>query len=204
MNKTVTPEKVRELIDIAVGAFTVHDDSISNMDNAVMHVMGWLEQNPIEPVVVGLSAEHIDCLVDFIETGEFDPDASISLKIIIAEWLKTQKFAHDEQYHVSWGEVSGNADFVVHKMEVYDTEGNVLQCVNLNTQYQPKPTQHVEVGQVWKDPDPKHEQYVTIIALGKRESGDTVCYQYNESQTIEIRRLGDHSDFLAKFERVSE
>jgi hypothetical protein len=144
MNKTVTPEKVRELIDIAVGAFTVHDDSISNMDNAVIHVMGWLEQNPIEPLVVGLSDAQIDGLVDFIETGEFKPE--VNLKTIIEEWLKTKTFAHDEQYHVNWDEVCGDADFVIHKKEVYDTEGNLLQCVNLNTTFKPKPTPHVEAN----------------------------------------------------------
>lgn len=44
----------------------------------------------------------------------------------------------DEQHHVDWEDVSGNADFIVHKMEMYNTDGKLVQCVNLKTQYRPK------------------------------------------------------------------
>jgi len=66
---------------------------------------------------------------------------------LLSEWFKTQTFAQPKQHHVNWGEVSGKADFVIHKMEVYDTEGNLLQCVNLKTQYRPKDAVALATGE---------------------------------------------------------
>ena len=48
MSKVFTPEKVRDLVDIAVGSYIAHDDSISGIDNAITHLTEWLEQNQPE------------------------------------------------------------------------------------------------------------------------------------------------------------
>lgn len=113
-------------------------------------------------------------------------------------------FAHDEQYRVNWGEVSGNADFAVYKMEMYNTDGKLVQCINLNTQYRPKPTPHVEVGQVWKRLNTESDFLISIIG-GLFKTGD----DWEESVTYQAKASGDYytramSDFVEKFVRVSD
>jgi hypothetical protein len=73
-------------------------------NEAIMSILitEWFEQNPIEPVVVGMS-------------------------------------------DVNWEGVSGNADFAVFKMEMYSTDGELVQCINIKTQYRQKSTPQVEV-----------------------------------------------------------
>ena len=74
---------------------------------------------------------------DLIEYLTINVDTTIARSIV--KWSEQNA---PEQYSVDWEDVTGNADFVVHKMEMYDTDGKLVQCVNLKTQHRPKSTQH--------------------------------------------------------------
>ena len=79
MNK----EKVRELVTLVYSeVFNPNREDV---------VMEWFEQNPVEPVVVGLSDEQIIILGEVIRSR---PNESETL--VIHDWLKTQTFAQPE------------------------------------------------------------------------------------------------------------
>ena len=113
---------------------------------------------------------------------------------VITEWLEQNA---PEQYSVDWEAVTGNADFVVHKMEMYDTDGNLAQCVNLKTQYRPKSTQQVEVGQVWKD----ESTTVKVGCLGRVSKNGDESIAFVDIDTNELKTWMLKT-FIAKFERL--
>ena len=78
MNK----EKVRELAYLLIGRDT------GSVDSKCKIITEWFEQNPVEPVVVGLSDEQIIILGEVIRSR---PNESETL--VIRDWLKTQTFA---------------------------------------------------------------------------------------------------------------
>jgi len=86
-----------------------------------------------EQVVVGLSDEQVIAWCDYIDWEENSYYAEK-----FTGWLKTQTFAQPEQFDVNWEGVSGNADYVMLKMEMYNTDGKLVQCINIKTQYRPR------------------------------------------------------------------
>jgi hypothetical protein len=62
-------------------------------------VKTWLEQNPIEPVVVGLSDEQVGYL-SFKLHGTLSYDGRVD---VIENWLKTQTFTQSESFKPNWG-----------------------------------------------------------------------------------------------------
>ena len=89
MSKEVfTPEKLREL------AMELREKTIPSGYEAV--ITEWLEQNPIEPVFVGLTDEQV---TQFIEKYNIHPLIGVHLK----DWQKTQTFAQPEVKEVVVG-----------------------------------------------------------------------------------------------------
>ena len=82
MNK----EKVRELAYLLIGRDT------GSVDSKCKIITEWFEQNPVEPVVVGLSDEQLQ---DFYTYYLFKPNHTKSLtnlEFAYKEWAKTQTF----------------------------------------------------------------------------------------------------------------
>lgn len=128
MNKAFTEEQLQEL------ALLMFDSGHLTLPEHETILTKWFKQNPIEPVVVGLSDEQIDNLSNTI-WSKLDTD---KIDFVIKKWLKNQTFAQPEQFDVNWEGVSGNADYVMLKMEMYNADGKLVQCINIKTQYRPR------------------------------------------------------------------
>ena len=194
MNK----EQIEKLID---------DANLSS--TASFRIREWFEQNPIEPVVAGLSDEQVD---DFIDTWH-KSDRYYAVGVY-RDWAKTQTFAQPQQSQPNWDDAPVWAEWLAQDENSgwtwYETrpkevrgyfstkdrcENTVLKSTNWkeSVQRRPIPAPVVEVGQVWKS-----KRYDDVTSEIIKIEGDSLSL-WNEF-------LGKHeielSDFLAKFKRV--
>lgn len=86
MNKTFTHEEISESLSLYISK-RVTKVGLTNS------ISEWIEQNPIEPVVVGLTDEQ---MVDLIR-GLSRTDKQFDLRLDFArEWLKAQTFTNNK------------------------------------------------------------------------------------------------------------
>lgn len=193
MNKTFTPEKVREL------SGKLYHCPLPVRENVIAE---WLEENQPEPVVVGLSDEQVyeisrcACEIGF-DVGRTSIQNIID---IVSNYLKTQTFTQLKQFTPNWDDAPFAVEFQLRKVWI-SAQGNELEELPICF-YRPKPTPQVEVGQVWKNHN--NGKNYKILMLGKlKESGvwlDAVTYgSADDNYYYYTRTL---SDFLAKFERM--
>lgn len=100
MKKVFTPEKVRELADL-IGE---NHAPFANLEYMQDTIAEWLEQNPIEPVVVGLS--DIQCRLlgyHLAENEGIEDFDGMDYECEISDFLKTQTFAQPEVKEVVVG-----------------------------------------------------------------------------------------------------
>ena len=106
-------EKIRELI--------AYLDCV-NLDKREQVITEWLEQNPVEPVVVGLSDEQVHSLAYYIGNGDYD-----NLKWSISIWQRGQKFAQPKVKEVPVGLSDAQVDSYREKyMSLYDDYQSLL------------------------------------------------------------------------------
>ena len=210
MNEVFAPEKVRELSKRMV-------DQLHIGHTPFFILSEWLEQNPIEPVVVGLSDEQVDKF-----------ERSLSYKsggfvVLLRDFLRTQTFAQTRAFDDSelsekymtlyddyqsllidlslqrvepdWDDAPTEAYSTRVIQNFYNKTGVPMEGVTkiLLEEHRPKPTPKVEVGQVWND----------------KEDGDKVNVIFVSEQTVGFTFIhGDECfckipDFITKFEMVS-
>ena len=100
MNKVFTEKQIRELANVArLGA------SSNFIDDHIKAITKWLEQNQIEPVVVGLSDEQVSELSDFISDDEYRHTSKLRTDVI-HESLKTQTFAQPQLKRLLLGAIA--------------------------------------------------------------------------------------------------
>ena len=106
MKKTFTPEKDRELADTLLN---------SSVSSHIALITKWLEQNQVEPVVVGLSDEQINGLAVCLKLNNTGGVYSTKTEHgVIKEYLKTQTFAqHTPQVEVGQVWKSAKAEVTV-------------------------------------------------------------------------------------------
>ena len=207
MSKVFTPEKVRELSKRMV-------DQLHIGHTPFFILSEWLEQNPIEPVVVGLSDEQVDkferslsyksggfvvLLRDFLRTQTFAQtrafdDSELSEKYMTLyddyqSLLIDFSLQKKQQFLPNWDKIPVHADWYF-VSESYCENEPTLNCVIYKEQ-RPKQTPAVEVGQVWRCAKTE----VIVIAL----NDDDVVFQKVITKGFDVYST---IDFLAKFERV--
>jgi hypothetical protein len=151
-------------------------------------------------VVVGLSDEQV------FRVAKIMGYSSDSITVDrINTYLKTQTFTQSQQlfmpFSPDWTDVPD--DIVLWRVcfEWLNENHNVVRSDVLQPEIKrPKPTQQVEVGQVWMHKNTLNEYYIKSLGQMKfnGEWHDSVTYEYDETDEF-TRPL---SDFLAKFERV--
>ena len=161
-------EKVREF----VSQFTAMNFDVERV------ITKWLEQNPIEPVVVGLSDEQV--YTELYQEYQTVKNELEQLKSqFMPDWDGAPDWATDVRIRVHWVDINGKGS----------------ACDVIYEEKRPKPTTTVEVGQVWSN---KVGGESKVIAVNNKQvvreciSGGFGGFMINSTE-----------DFLAKFERVS-
>lgn len=177
----------------------------------------WFEQNPQEPVVVGLSDEQADSFLTFWHEQD-----SCNYIDVYKDWAKTQTFAQPQQLTPNWDDAPADANFITidndgmrawHKLKpefdivhgTWGSDGSNGIIFNDNSQKLFKrptqPTPKVEVGQVWTNIKTGKSYVIYCLTKTKitNEWIESVSYQLGEE--IYTRKL---EDFLAKFTLVSK
>lgn len=184
----------------------------------------WLEQTPVEPVVVGLSDEQILDLTKYLK-NDCTRGQKMDMSRLITDWQKTQTFVQHrafddselsekymtlyddyqsllidlslqkkQQFLPNWDKIPVHADWYF-VSESYCENEPTLNCVIYKEQ-RPQPTPQVEVGQVWKLENVAYEVSAITQINGEKYVVVRVCDDWLfPSYTM--------SDFLAKFERVA-
>ena len=207
-----TPEKVRELAEIVQ-----KQGFLSSIEKEINK---WLEQNPIEPVVVGLSDEQLEDLVKGLSIATTDYQFKNRLEFA-REWLDAQTFAKpgvgnsdtSSNWDDAWiQELSTElAGFAYSKENIkslitafLDKKPN-LSNGSINWQQtlqeRPKPTPKVEVGQVWKHKR-KGTKYEVLGFIRTYVLGEWLDYVKYEEVNGNAEFSKPQDDFLAKFEQV--
>ena len=155
----------------------------------------WFKQNPIEPVVVGLSDSQVDDLVAWLSFVTADR---------VRMWLKTQTFTKPIDFS-SWYNIKPKFNMQpdevtsCHYNLVYTNKyGDVVKTVAYSNAAIDRPKSavpRVEVGQVWIRDDEYNYVEVEVIAIGYNE----VVIRNKFNRLFVVKEL---SDFLDKFERV--
>ena len=214
---SMTPEKIRVLAD------TLFNNPV---DTHIEIITSWLEQNPVDPVVIGLSDEQVDELsyrLEYVEWG---------YKMVIHNYLKTQTFAQPQQFQPNWDDAPDWANWLAQNLDgawhwfkdkpltgIHDGWANgyfgykerrnspylEVNSWQQTLQQRTKPTPQVEVKQVWAHRFTRNEYYIKSLGQMKFNGEwqdsvtyDSVTYEYDE--TDEFTRTLE--DFLANFEQV--
>ena len=205
----VEKEKIESLVD-----YLLQNSKLSTLNEKITQ---WFEQNPQEPIVVGLSDEHVKSLAEYIYGKSIGQQHCKGLyDMVIGTWIKTQAFVQHRKFQPNWKDAPewanwlamgwrGNWTWFEDKPLLMDSgfwSGDVSTDANfkyefLATTLQQRPTPpapKVEVGQVWRTNDEFKNKF-EIIAVGQIE----VVIQSKFNLLFEVKEL---KDFLAKFERV--
>ena len=204
MSKVFTPEKVRAL------ALKIWSTG-NNVTLFQEVITEWLDQKPIEPVVVGLRLRDAN-LSSANEKWNANPEQISNEELLYSyqclyddyQSLIVDKMLIDKEHEQlksqqstpNWDDVP---DAVMRNVvyEWYAANGALICSIFERNELRPQPMPPVEVGQVWEDESTK----VKVGCLGRVSKNGEESIAFVDMDTNELKTWMLKT-FLAKFERV--